>query len=142
MCREYVVSIVPGLGVPKKMLKLFNGCILTGWSAIAYHFKGLLNTPFMPGYVELICSSDLVFSARENGFRVYFGKKHYTVSDGVWCVRVYNVKWVSHKKPIPIHVNNTKLYVHSLIDAIEFVRKYGVGKRFLKHISKSLERNI
>lgn len=86
-----MIVIVPGIAVPEYMGFLLDYCRPTGYTRRAVEKGHLLLIDYHPDYVELECSNvgDLARIAREKGLRVYRGKRHVTVTDGVYRVRLY-----------------------------------------------------
>ena len=137
MIRRYkIVEICrgSGLGIPEEWLKPIEDSILVGWSGLAC-IMGWANIPYLPGYLEIICEDvDTVIKRfRELGCRIYHGKNHITISDGIYSIRIWLYK-PRYTKLIPIHIKNIRLYLPPKQENIQFIKQYGVGKRNLKYI--------
>ncbi len=86
-----LVRLAPGIALPEYMSFLLELCRPCGYTRRAVEAGGLLNVDYHPYYVELECG-DLEAAARlaeERGLRVYRGRRHVTVTDGVYYVRLY-----------------------------------------------------
>ena len=86
-----LVRIVPGIAVPEYMSFLLALCEPTGYTKKAVEAGHLLKIDFHPPYLQLVCRDveRVVEAARRAGLRVYRGRKHVTVTDGVYRARVY-----------------------------------------------------
>jgi len=86
-----LVRIVPGIAVPEYMSFLLALCEPTGFTKKAIEAGHLLKVDFHPPYVQLVCRNidKVVEEARRAGLRVYRGRKHITVTDGVYRARIY-----------------------------------------------------
>ncbi len=123
-----------GLGIPVEWLKPIEDSILVGWSGLAC-IMGWANIPYLPGYLEIICKDveKVIERFRELGCRIYHGKNHITVSDGIYSIRIWLYK-PRYTKLIPIHIKNIRLYLPPKQENIQFIKQYGTGKRNLKHV--------
>jgi len=85
------VRLVPGIAVPDYMSFLLTYCEPTGYTRKAVEAGHLLKIDFHPPYVQLVCRDvgRVVEEAKRAGLRVYRGKKHITVTDGVYRARIY-----------------------------------------------------
>lgn len=86
-----MIVIVPGIAIPEYMGFLLDYCRPTGYTRRAVEKGHLLLIDYHPDHVELECDNveDVARIAREKGLRVYRGKRHVTVTDGVYRVRLY-----------------------------------------------------
>jgi len=86
-----MVRLAPGVALPWYMYRLLEGCRPAGYTRRAVEAGGLLAAEYMPGYLEFECSDpeSVAREARRLGLRVYRGRRHLTISDGVYSVRVY-----------------------------------------------------
>jgi len=66
-------------------------CESTGYTRKAVEAGHILKIDFHPPYIQLICRDidRVVEEARRVGLRVYRGKKHITVTDGLYRARIY-----------------------------------------------------
>jgi len=89
-----LVRIVPGIAVPEHMSFLLALCEPTGYTKKAVEAGHLLKIDFHPPYVQLVCwdIDKVVEEARRAGLRIYRGRRHITVTDGVHRARVYTPK--------------------------------------------------
>ncbi len=80
-----MVLIVPRLAVPEYMGFLLEYCEPTRYTRKAVEAGHLLRIDYHPPYLQLSCSNPdkVIEKARRRGLRVYWGKKHVTITDGV-----------------------------------------------------------
>lgn len=86
-----LVTLVPGLGVPVYMGFLLEHCEPVKHTREAVEAGHLLRIDYHPPYIQLRCKNvnGVVKEARERGLRVYKGKNHVTITDGIYRVRIY-----------------------------------------------------
>ena len=86
-----MIRLVPGLGLPEHMGFLLEYCEPTGYTRMAVEAGDLLRIDYHPPYLQLECVDieEVVGEARRRGLRVYKGKRHVTVTDGVYQARLY-----------------------------------------------------
>ncbi len=83
--------LVPGLAVPEYMGFLLDMCEPVGYTRRAVEAGHILRVDYHPHYIQLWCPDPerAVEEARRRGLRVYRGKRHITVTDGIYQVRIY-----------------------------------------------------
>jgi len=86
-----MVRLVPGLAVPEYMGFLLEHCDPVGHTRKAIEAGDLLKIDYHPPYIQLRCGDAelVVEEARRRGLRVYRGKRHITITDGVFRARIY-----------------------------------------------------
>ena len=86
-----MVRLVPGLAVPEYMGFLLEHCEPVGYTRRAIEAGDLLKIDYHPPYIQLSCRDTelVVEEARRRGLRVYRGKRHITITDGVFRARIY-----------------------------------------------------
>ncbi|MCE4603103.1 MAG: hypothetical protein F7B18_07960 [Desulfurococcales archaeon] len=86
-----MIRLVPGLAVPEYMGFLLEQCKPIKHSNKAIKAGHLLNIDYHPPYLQLQCGDveKVVEEARRRGLRVYRGKKHITLTDGIYRARIY-----------------------------------------------------
>ena len=86
-----LVRLVPGLAVPVYMGFLLELCELVGYSREAVDAGHLLKIDYHPPYLQLRCRDveRVVEEAKMRGLRVYRGKRHITITDGIYRARIY-----------------------------------------------------
>jgi len=86
-----LVRLVPGIAIPDYMAFLLDYCEPTGYTKKAIEAGHILKIDFHPPYVQLVCRDveRVVEEAKRAGLRVYKGRKHITVTDGVNRARIY-----------------------------------------------------
>jgi len=86
-----MVRLVPGLAVPEYMAFLLDYCEPTRYTRRAVEAGHLLRVDYHPPYLQLECRDveRVVEEARRRGLRVYRGRHHITVTDGVYTARIY-----------------------------------------------------
>ena len=94
MKRRYpveLVRLVPGLAVPVHMAFLLELCEPVKWTKKAVEAGHLLKIDYHPHYLQLKCRDleKVMEEARKRGLRVYKGKRHITVTDGIYSARIY-----------------------------------------------------
>ena len=133
---EMMVILAKGLGLPRDMLEPLEGCILVGWSALCVHLGGFAKTPFLPGYIEVICKDydRIVEEYRRRGYRIYRGKRHTTITDGVWDVRIWRVEFNFISLELRTFQGISLLIPSDKEEIKEFIRRYCEGKSNLKNV--------
>ncbi len=86
-----MIRLVPGLAVPEYMGFLLEQCKPIKHSSKAIKAGHLLKIDYHPPYLQLQCGDveKVVEEARRRGLRVYRGKKHITLTDGIYRARIY-----------------------------------------------------
>lgn len=89
--REKMIRLVPGISVPEYMGFLLEMCEPIRQTRKAVEAGHLLKVDFHPPYLQLACRDvdRVVEEAAKRGLRVYRGKRHVTVTDGVYRARIY-----------------------------------------------------
>ncbi len=86
-----MARIVPGLAIPEYMNFILNQCKPVKHTLKAIYAGDLLKIDYHPPYLQVRCKNieGVIEEAKRRGLRVYKGKKHVTITDGVYQVRVY-----------------------------------------------------
>lgn len=86
-----IIRLVPGLGLPEYMAFLFKQCEPIGYTRKAIEAGHLLKISYHPPYLELKCSNihRITEEAKKKHLRIYKGRKHITITDGVYQARIY-----------------------------------------------------
>jgi hypothetical protein len=86
-----MIVLVPGLAVPKYMDFLLHHCRPVRQTRKAVEAGHLLLIDHHPPYLQLECEDPekIIEEARRRGLRVYRGKKHITITDGIYQARIY-----------------------------------------------------
>lgn len=86
-----MIRIVPGLALPEYMSFLLKHCKPTGYTKKAIDAGHLILIDYHPPYVQLICREmdKVIKESKERGLRIYRAKKHITITDGIYRVRIY-----------------------------------------------------
>ncbi|BES80577.1 hypothetical protein [Pyrodictium abyssi] len=86
-----VIELVPGLVLPEYMGFIMERCRPTGYTKKAIDAGDALLVDYLPGYLEFVCSDveKLAEEAKRRGLRVYKGRSHLTITDGVYPVCIY-----------------------------------------------------
>ncbi len=86
-----IVIIVPGLAVPEYMKFILKHCEPIKYTKKAIEAGDLLKIDFHPPYVQVMCKNTemVIKEALKRGLRVYRGKAHITITDGIYKVRIY-----------------------------------------------------
>ncbi len=86
-----MIRLVPGLAIPEYMGFLLELCELVKHTEEAIEAGHLLRIDYHPPYLQLACRDveRVVGEARRRGLRVYKGKRHITVTDGIYRARIY-----------------------------------------------------
>ncbi len=89
--RVKMTRIVPGLAVPEYMSFLLKFCEPVKHTRRAIEAGNLLKIDYHPPYLQLQCSDieRVIEEARRRGLKVYHGKRHITVTDGIYRARIY-----------------------------------------------------
>ena len=88
---QNMIRLVPGLAVPEYMGFLLEMCEPVKHTREAVRAGHLLRVDYHPPFLQLHCRDvgRVVEEARRRGLSVYRGKRHITVSDGVYRARIY-----------------------------------------------------
>jgi len=86
-----MIRLVPGLAIPEYMGFLLELCNPIEYTRRAIEAGDLLKVDYHPPYIQLKCRDleTVVLEARRRGLRIYRGKGHVTITDGIYQVRVY-----------------------------------------------------
>ena len=86
-----LIRLVPGLALPDYMGFLLEHCEPTGYTRRALEAGHLLRVDYHPPYLEFWCRDveRVAEEARRRGLRVYRGKRHVTITDGIYRARIY-----------------------------------------------------
>jgi len=86
-----MIRLVPGLALPEHMAFLLELCKPTRHTRKAIEAGHLLKIDYHPPYLELECRDveRVAEEAKRRRLRVYRGKRHVTVTDGVYSARIY-----------------------------------------------------
>ncbi len=86
-----MIRLVPGLAISECMGFLLEYCEPVKHTREAIEAGHLLRIDYHPPYLQLSCRDvkRVVEEARKHGLRVYQGKHHITITDGVYSVRIY-----------------------------------------------------
>jgi len=86
-----MVRIVPGLALPDYMTFLLKYCEPVRYTKKAIEAGHLLLINYHPSYVQLTCREvdKVVKESKKRGLRVYQAKRHITITDGTYRVRIY-----------------------------------------------------
>jgi len=86
-----LVRIVPGIAVPEYMSFLLSLCEPVRYTKKAVEVGHILKIDYHPPYIQLVCRDveRVVEESEKAGLKVYRGRKHITVTDGVYRVRIY-----------------------------------------------------
>lgn len=85
-----MIRLVPGIALPGYMDFLLELCEPSGYTRKAVEAGHLLKIDYHPPYVQLECRNieRILEEARRRRLRVYRGKSHITVTDGIYRVRI------------------------------------------------------
>jgi hypothetical protein len=85
------VRIAPGIAIPDYMGFLLELCKPVKYTRKAVEAGHLLLIDYHPPYIQLECRDldRVVEEAQRRGLRVYRGKRHIAITDGVYRARVY-----------------------------------------------------
>ncbi|MEB3860666.1 MAG: hypothetical protein GSR84_00420 [Desulfurococcales archaeon] len=88
---QRMIRLVPGLAVPEYMGFLLEQCEPVKHTREAIEAGHLLKIDYHPPYLQLRCKEveEVVEEARRRGLRVYRGKRHITITDGIYRARIY-----------------------------------------------------
>jgi len=86
-----MVRLVPGLALPEYMAFLLDYCEPTYHTKKAVQAGHLLKIDYHPSYLQLKCEDleKVIEEAKRKGLRVYRGKHHVTISNGIYSARIY-----------------------------------------------------
>ncbi len=86
-----LVRLARGLAVPDYMAFLLDYCEPVGYTKKAVEAGDLLKINYHPPYIQLGCQDldRVVEEARKRRLRVYRGKRHVTITDGIYRARIY-----------------------------------------------------
>ena len=86
-----MIGIVPGLAIPEYMDFILNQCKPIKHTLKAVSAGDLLKIDYHPPYLQLKCTNieEIIEEARRRGLRIYKGRKHITITDGIYQVRIY-----------------------------------------------------
>jgi len=89
------VRLTPGIAIPEYMRFLLELCKPARYTRKAVEAGHLLLIDYHPPYIQLECRDldRVVEEARRRGLRVYRGKRHVTITDGVYGARAYVNSW-------------------------------------------------
>jgi len=85
-----MVRLAKGLAIPDYMGFLLELCEPVGYTREAIKAGDLLKIDYHPPYIQLRCRDieRVVEEARKRKLRVYRGKKHITITDGIYRARI------------------------------------------------------
>ena len=86
-----MIRLVPGLAIPEYMGFLLELCEPVRHTREAIEAGHLLRIDYHPPYLQLRCRDveQVMGEARRRGLRVYKGKRHVTITDGIYRARIY-----------------------------------------------------
>ena len=86
-----MIRLVPGLAVPGYMGFLLEYCEPVKQTKKAVEAGDLLAIDYHPPYLQLHCRDveRVVEEAKRRKLRVYRGKNHITITDGIYRARIY-----------------------------------------------------
>ena len=86
-----MIRLVPGLAIPEYMGFLLELCEPIKYTKEAIEAGHLLRIDYHPPYLQLVCRDvkRVMEEAKRRGLRVYRGKQHVTITDGVYRARIY-----------------------------------------------------
>ncbi len=86
-----MIYLVLGLAVPDYMDFLLEYCEPIGYTRKAVDAGDLLLVDYHPPYLQLRCRDveKVVEEARKRGLRVYRGRNHITITDGIYKARIH-----------------------------------------------------
>ncbi len=88
---QKMIRLVPGLAVPEYMAFLLELCEPVRRTREAVEVGDLLRIDYHPPYLQLRCIDveRVVEEAKREKLRVYRGRRHITITDGVYRARIY-----------------------------------------------------
>ncbi len=88
--RHKMIRIVPGLALPEYMSFILRYCSPVGYTKKAVEAGHLLKINYHPPYMMFECMDidKVIEEARVRKLRIYYGKNHITITDGIYKVRV------------------------------------------------------
>jgi len=86
-----MIRLVPGLAVPEYMGFLLELCEPVKHTRKAVEAGSLLLIDYHPPYLQLRCKDveRVIEEARRRKLRIYKGKRHITITDGIYRARIY-----------------------------------------------------
>lgn len=86
-----LIRLVPGLAIPEHMSFLLEHCKPIKWTKKAIEEGHLLKIDYHPPYIQIACkdTEKVIEEAKKRKLRVYQGKKHITITDGVYRAKIY-----------------------------------------------------
>jgi len=86
-----MILLVLGIALPDYMGFLFRMCRSVRYTKKALEAGAPAKIHYHPRFIQLECGdpAKAVREARTRGLRVYYGRKHITISDGVYTARIY-----------------------------------------------------
>ncbi len=89
ICR--MIRLVPGLAIPEYMSFILKYCEPIGYTRKAIKAGHILKIDYHPPYIQVKCKDiDVVIKeAQRRKLRIYRGKRHVTITDGIYKVRIY-----------------------------------------------------
>ncbi len=86
-----MIRLVPGLSIPEYMGFLLELCEPVRHTREAMEAGHLLRIDYHPPYLQFECMDveQVIIEARRRRLRIYRGKKHVTITDGVYRARIY-----------------------------------------------------
>ena len=86
-----LIRLVPGLAVPEYTGFLLEHCEPVKYTREAVEAGHLLRIDYHPPYLQLKCRDleRVIEEAESRGLRVYRGRRHITVTDGIYRARIY-----------------------------------------------------
>ena len=85
------IDITPGIALPEYFMKIVEKCKPVGVTKKVIEVGVPLKADYIPPYVEMMCIDleSVIMKAKATKLRIYHGKKHVTITDGVYQVRIY-----------------------------------------------------
>jgi len=86
-----MIVLVPGIAIPEYMGFLLEYCRPIRHTLEAIKAGHLLKIDYHPPYIELSCRDvdSVIREARRRKLIVYQGKRHITITDGIYSARIY-----------------------------------------------------
>lgn len=86
-----MIRLVPGLALPDYMGFLLKMCEPIRHTKLAVEAGNLLRVDYHPPYLQMRCKDvgRVVEEAKRRRLRVYRGKRHITITDTIYKVRIY-----------------------------------------------------
>ena len=107
-----LIELAKGLAIPEYFMPIVSRSIVVGHSAKALIAGDLLRVDYHPEYLELTTQDieGVIEAAKSKGLRIYRGRKHITISDGVYKVRIFLFKQ-NISKTITIKIDSYNIRV-------------------------------